>query len=287
MLPSISVVVPTRDRLESLARCLAALAPEVQALSRAEYEVIVSDDARSEALASVLAERFPWARWTAGPGAGPAANRNHGARQARGRWLVFTDDDCIPAPGWLAAYARAFAGGKKAFEGRVVSDPGPRSAWDEAPVNPHGGCFWTCNVAVERAAFEACGGFDENYPYAAMEDVDLRTALERRGYAIAFLEDALVNHPARTSGVGRRLRSMRNFFAYAYYRRKWQGPHPVAHYLDIARVLARFWGWTPLRRGSALLAGLFPVVLVYVTARFPGWYRRADRLVKAAGLRRA
>ena len=40
---------------------------------------------------------------------GPAAARNHGAQQARGEILAFTDADCAPAPDWLHAISQPFA----------------------------------------------------------------------------------------------------------------------------------------------------------------------------------
>src|SRR5262245_1366988 len=99
-----SIVVPTFRRFDQLQQCLRCLAPGTQTLDPAEYEVIVTDD---EGAASPLQQQlseFPFARWVAGPAKGTAANRNNGAKHARGEWLIFTDDDCLPSPGWLAAF---------------------------------------------------------------------------------------------------------------------------------------------------------------------------------------
>ena len=48
--------------------------------------------------------------WSVEPNAGPAAARNRGAAAATGRFLLFTDDDCLPHPEWLSAYERGFTG---------------------------------------------------------------------------------------------------------------------------------------------------------------------------------
>ena len=51
---------------------------------------------------------------------GPAAARNAGWRAAHGPIIAFTDDDCIPDPGWLKAGVPAFVDGVAAVTGRVV-----------------------------------------------------------------------------------------------------------------------------------------------------------------------
>src|SRR5581483_8798563 len=90
----ISVVIPTRNRDQTLERCLALLGPQVDEA----IEVIVTDDGRSDGTRQLVESRFPFARWTPGPQRGPAANRNHGASLARGELFMFLDDDVEPSP---------------------------------------------------------------------------------------------------------------------------------------------------------------------------------------------
>src|SRR5262249_13064218 len=70
------------------------------------YEVIVTDDGAPTS-EQLVAERYAWVSWGPGPRRGPAANRNAGARRSGQEWIAFTDDDCVPDPGWLAAFAAA------------------------------------------------------------------------------------------------------------------------------------------------------------------------------------
>src|SRR5919204_417942 len=112
-----SVVVPTFRRPESLSRCLAALC--AQAFDPTAYEVIVADDAASDEARRVVtcwaeraAARGLALRYVPVTGAhGPAAARNAGWRAARGQIIAFTDDDCLPAPDWLAAGGAPVLGG--------------------------------------------------------------------------------------------------------------------------------------------------------------------------------
>src|ERR1700733_6071936 len=117
----ISVVVPTCHRNQDLAISLEALRPENQK-SLFAYEVIVTDDGSRSTAEQLVLEKYSWARWIAGPQRGPAANRNSGARNARADWLLFLDDDCIPVPGWVQAYAAAICNFPEAnvFEGPTI-----------------------------------------------------------------------------------------------------------------------------------------------------------------------
>lgn len=84
--------------------------------------------------------------------------------------------------------------GIKIFEGCILP-VGIRTAFNyECPVNLDGGVFWTCNLMVEKELFFRVKGFDEDYPFASMEDVDFRNKFVRNEKTI-FLKDAVVWHP--------------------------------------------------------------------------------------------
>ncbi|HVU32060.1 MAG TPA: glycosyltransferase [Opitutaceae bacterium] len=192
-------MIPTCNRPDSLAACLERLAPGSQILPAAEYEVIVADDG-SESVQDLLRRRFPWARWVAGPRRGPAANRNRGTAAAQGEWIAFTDDDCVPDRGWLAGYATVMASGGKSLpvlEGRTYVDRPRSHPFEFSPVNESGGHLWSCNFAIRRDLFLALAGFDERFPYSAMEDMELRVRLAERGIEPRFVPGAAVLHPWR------------------------------------------------------------------------------------------
>src|SRR4051812_39670363 len=103
-----SVVVPTYRRPDLLDRCLSALV--AQDFDPAACEVIVADDAAGDETRRQVekwagASRFALRYVAVGPPHGPAAARNAGWRAARGEVVAFTDDDCVPDPGWLRAGA--------------------------------------------------------------------------------------------------------------------------------------------------------------------------------------
>jgi GT2 family glycosyltransferase len=205
----ISVVIPTRDRVDLLRRTLDLLAPGAQTLGADAYEVIVSDDARPLSAAAALAGSHPWVRVVDGPARGPAANRNAGAHAARNPWIAFTDDDTEPHRDWLQALAGAIAEGTAVYEGRTTCDGGFGSPLFHAPVNETGGRLWSCNFMVAAALFRQVGGFDEAFRFPHMEDTDLRVRLESAGARRAFIAGAVVNHPPRRQPNGERLGAYR------------------------------------------------------------------------------
>lgn len=196
----LSVIIPTCNRNDYLAKCLECLEPKVQTLAKSDYEVIVSDDGKQHQAEKFVKENFDWVKWIAGPQKGPAANRNNGAKSANGDWLVFIDDDCMPDKALLETYETAIRSNKKifVFEGCIKADRAQQSLAEECPVNETGNYLWSCNFMISKNIFlDDLNGFDENFPYAAMEDVELDYRLSKSNIEKVFLKEAFVIHPWR------------------------------------------------------------------------------------------
>lgn len=191
----ISVVIPTYNLLED---CIAALDPAAQNPSCA-YEVIVSDDKVPSDAKKMIQDSYQWALWVEGPHKGVAANRNNGVKYAKGDWIVFIDNDCIPDKNLINTYIKAIKDNPEilAFEGRISADRKRKHFLEEAPLNETGGFFWTCNVMIQKDYFvNTLKGFDENF-YMYREDVDLRERIKLDGQPMLFLKEAYVIHPWR------------------------------------------------------------------------------------------
>lgn len=204
----VSVVVPTRDRPAALARCLAALAGQAEPL-----ELIVVDDGSSgEALAAI--ERLvaeAGARLLRGPGTGPAAARNAGARAATGDVVLFLDDDCAPEDGWARALAAACPPGGAAAGETVNADPGdPLAAASQLLTSElqrrsrRGdgtlGFAPTSNLAADRELALRLP-FDESFPAAAGEDRDWCARAAATGAAPRYEPRARVRHRQELGGL--------------------------------------------------------------------------------------
>jgi GT2 family glycosyltransferase len=192
-----SVVIPTCHRNDKLRECLDLLQPSVQGVSADLYEIVVADDGRDYTAESLIKENYPGVRWVAGPRTGPPGNRNKGAQTAKGDWIIFADDDCLPSPGFLRGYQNALTPEILAYEGKITCEDGINSPLYTAPINLNGGAFWTCNVMMKRDFFHEFGGFDEDFALISNEDTDLRERLKHAGVTIKFVPEAVVDHPPR------------------------------------------------------------------------------------------
>lgn len=212
----VSVVVATHNRAALLGRLLDAL--RAQSLSHEAFEVVVVDDASTDGTRGVLEEAVARGDLDVrvihrSRSEGPGAARNEGWLAARAPLVAFTDDDCAPTPGWLAAGLAACAAAPGAVvQGKVAPDPaqahllGPFSR--SLRVERLDGWFPTANVFYPRALLEELGGFDAGtFTGPGGEDTDLAWRAIRAGAPTAFCEDALVHHVVHLGGPVERLRN--------------------------------------------------------------------------------
>jgi glycosyltransferase involved in cell wall biosynthesis len=200
-----SVVIPTCERPRQLASCIRAVAR--LHYPRDAFEVIVVDDGGATPLAPVLDEargdlRLRLLRRSNG---GPSAARNDGLAVARGRFIAFTDDDCRPEPGWLAAFERRLGDDPSALLGghtanALVDDPFASASqlivdlavayYNRDPEDAR--FFPASNLALPRDGLAALGGFAVGFRTA--EDRDLCDRWRALGRRLRLEKDAVVLH---------------------------------------------------------------------------------------------
>jgi glycosyltransferase involved in cell wall biosynthesis len=195
--PPLSVIVPTRGDDAQLMRLAAAL--ERQTLPRERWErIVVFDGVEPRPVVAARLKSIGAAVLVLAERSGPGAARNAGAKQARGDFLAFTEDDVTPAPDWLErALARLAADPALDVLEGATSKPGGRPVRTLA----EGGPSWIpTTLFVRRSLFERVGGYHEPFFDRATgiyfrEDSDLGFTLEEAGARIARAHDVRVEHP--------------------------------------------------------------------------------------------
>lgn len=197
--PRYSVVVPAYQAADTLAACLAAL--RQQTVPSDAYEVIVVDDGSTDGTAEIAAAAGVIVARQ--PHAGAAAARNCGAALARGELLLFTDADCEPVPGWIAAITAPFsdpdvAGSKGTYltrQGSAVArftQVEYEDRYDRMRGAERIDFIDTYSAAYRRDVFLTNHGFDANIWW--VEDQEFSFRLAEKGYKLVFAPDAQVYH---------------------------------------------------------------------------------------------
>jgi glycosyltransferase involved in cell wall biosynthesis len=278
----ISVVIPTYKRPQLLLRCIDTLIH--QKFSATNFEIIIVSDGPDEITSTEIIKpregKTPIRFLSLPKKAGPAAARNLGWKSAAGKFIAFTDDDCIPHENWLASlydhYNILGSPERAAFRGRTIVPVKERPTDYERNIsNLETADFITANCACTRAALEAVGGLDEQFTMAWREDSDLQFRLMEMSIPIYDVPQAIITHPVREAPWGISLREERKglFNALLFkkypnlYKEKIQ-PNPPWRYYVITFLLILFLigvfsrnssltypalgGWTILTIGFAL-----------------------------------
>ena len=206
-LPFFSIIVPTFNRPTQLTACLQSLTNLDYARNR--FEVIVVDDGSvmpPKDIVSSFCHQLTITLITQ-PHRGPAMARNIGAKEAKGEFLAFTDDDCHPAPNWLQSLAARFATRPDhAIGGRTLNALSDNlySTASQLVINylyayynadPYQARFLASNnLALPADHFHTVGGFNTTFPQAAEEDREFCNRWLHYGYRLIYAQDVIIYH---------------------------------------------------------------------------------------------
>lgn len=201
----LSVVIPTYRRAAMLSELLDALAPQLFP----EAEVLVIDN-DPDASARALVAGYPAVRYIHEARRGVVNARNRGVAEARGGHIVFIDDDEVPSPGWLAAFAAQARAGVVASFGRIVPRYDGTPPADLKPlldglfsreadgptgtdITPLWNYLGTGNAMFERGfCFPEPEPFDARFNASGGEDIWMIRALLQRGARLVWNREAMV-----------------------------------------------------------------------------------------------
>jgi GT2 family glycosyltransferase len=215
--PTSSVVIPTFNRLGDLRRVVGSVDGQHQP-DGARLELVVVDDGSTDGTWEWLEEQQGHGRLIAlhQDNSGPARARNRGAESASGEVVLFLGDDTVPEPGWLLAHLeehRLFGGedpiavlGYTSFPStgdtpfrRFINEFGAQFGYQliDRPLSVPFNFLYTSNISLPRELMLGLGGFREDFPAAAWEDIEFAYRAVAGGLRIRYQPRARAVHHHR------------------------------------------------------------------------------------------
>lgn len=221
--PDISIIIPVFNQLTFTLACITSV---LATPSRYTYEIIVADDCSSDETPNIFGRGLGCIRYVRGENnQGFIRNCNAAARQARGRYLVFLNNDTLVLPSWLDELIGALesntdiglVGSKLIYpDGRLQEAGGiiwqDASAWNfgryDKPRKPEYSYqrdvdyVSGASIALPRSVWEEMNGFDEWYDVAYGEDSDLALRVRQSGRRVVLQPlSCLVHFEGISSGT--------------------------------------------------------------------------------------
>jgi glycosyltransferase involved in cell wall biosynthesis len=211
----LTVIVPTYNRKEILLKTLAAY--QSQSTREEILEILVVDDGSTDGTAEAVSQfknETPLSvRYLSQRNSGLAAARNHGIREAKGRLLLFGDDDIIPGAHLVAEHLschRKYPDSSVAVLGLVAWSPEVRPTPFMEWLASDGVLFdfghlsrekevdfercYFCNTSLKAEFLARNGVFDEDFRTYGYEDTELAFRLSKRGLRMLYHPDAVGYH---------------------------------------------------------------------------------------------
>jgi glycosyltransferase involved in cell wall biosynthesis len=211
----LSVIIPTYNRKDVLVRCLQALFRQTYPTEK--FEIIIVNDGSKDDTKNVVGKLMANApaeiHYYEQSNRGPAVARNVGVKKASGEIVLFIGDDIIAHENLLQEHINwhiRFPEDHTAILGYVTWSPeikvtpfmrwlengGPQFAYNQIKSETVDDYmfFWTCNISLKRKFMLNEGLFDEEFPYAAYEDIELAYRLTLEGLKIKYNGNAVARH---------------------------------------------------------------------------------------------
>lgn len=212
--PKASIIVPIYGQVDYTMRCLQGI---IESQINVPFEILVVDDCSPDVSVELLVHLPAIRLLGASANQGFIRTCNRGAKEARGEFVVFLNNDTIVQPGWLDALVQTFedfpecglAGSKLLYpDGRLQEAGGilwnDGSGWNygrlDDPNKPEY-CYLRdvdycsgASIMLRSGLFQKLGGFDEHYVPAYAEDSDLAFRVRKAGYRVLYQPMSKVVH---------------------------------------------------------------------------------------------
>ena len=201
--PLVSIIVPVYNQYEYTLQCLWSI---YQHASDIPIEVILADDNSTDETRFIRKRVKNLIISRNSTNLGYIKNCNRAAKQAKGKYLYFLNNDTIVQPNWLRELVDVFTNNPRAgVVGSAVHKPNgllqecgvfmfkDYFCTTDSKQEPDLSCYnylrpcdyvSGCSLMTPKKLFEDIGGFDERYSPAYCDDPDYCLSARARGYEI-------------------------------------------------------------------------------------------------------
>ena len=212
--PTVSIVIPVYNQIHYTYACLLSILENTKDVT---YEIIIADDVSTDATKelSLYAENLVICRNKTNQGF--LRNCNQAAKAARGKYVMFLNNDTQVTPGWLSSLVNL-----------IESDPtigmvGSKLVYPDGRLQEAGGIIWSdgsgwnygrlddpekpeynyvkdvdyisgAAILLSTDLWKQIGGFDELFAPAYCEDSDLAFEVRKAGYRVVYQPLSKVIH---------------------------------------------------------------------------------------------
>lgn len=212
--PAVSIVIPCYNQIAYTYACLQSI---LEFTTDVTYEVIIADDVSTDATANLSRYAQGLVICRNETNQGFLLNCNNAARQARGKYIFFLNNDTKVTKGWLSSLVSL-----------IESDPtigmvGSKLVYPDGRLQEAGGIIWSdgsgwnygrldnpdkpeynyvkdvdyisgAAIMLPAALWKQIGGFDARFAPAYYEDTDLAFEVRRAGYRVVYQPLSKVIH---------------------------------------------------------------------------------------------
>ena len=217
-IPLVSIIIPVHNNINYTCSCISSI---LTAESSIFYEIIIANDLSTDKTDFLIKKYFKKYKnihiYNNNKILNFLLNCNHAFKQAKGKYILFLNNDTKVHKQWLTFLLKLIENDKR------IGMVGSKLIYPNGTLQEAGGIVWRngecfnygrgdiadmpeynyvkevdyisgTSIIIRRSIFEKIGGFDERYIPAYYEDTDLAFEIRKNGYKLIYQPKSIVEH---------------------------------------------------------------------------------------------